>query len=367
MRMSSSTSSEGVVRRVLGEYVRAVGSAGTDGSVALAGCGAIAELEERLARHYGMRHAVCVSSATTGLMALVLALDLSTAEIVTAPISYGATVAPLLALGSKIVFADVERGTLGLDPASVRKVIGPNTRAILAVDVLGVPSDTRALREVADRAGIWYLADAAQSLGASRDGVPASACADALVVSFGPGKTVFSGGEGGAVITDNEDIYRRVLWWTQHPLRHARELGTGQVNEFALNGRMHGLAAAWANAVFDESLGRLRSHQEHCFRMLDVLSDGDWIDLPSWRGRAIRPAFFRLGAAWKSKPNVPGLEDYLAGRGYAASVGALPVRVLYKEPPFLARAGSRLSSDAACPVAEQEVARHFTLELTGEP
>src|SRR2546427_10420526 len=80
------------------------------------GTGAIAELETRLRNFYGVRHALCVSNATVGLLAIGKALGLSRDEFVTTPYTYGASVAGLLWLDNRPVFADVESDTLALDP-----------------------------------------------------------------------------------------------------------------------------------------------------------------------------------------------------------------------------------------------------------
>src|ERR1035441_3446562 len=155
----------------------------------LSGAGDVALLEARLQAHYGMQFALCVSNATTALLAIALALELAGDEFVTTPYTWGGTIAPWLILGNQPVFADIEGQTLGLDAESARGAITPGTAAILAVDVHGVPSDTASLRRLADHYGIPYIADAAQSLGAFRGGAPASSLADAVVVSFGPGKS----------------------------------------------------------------------------------------------------------------------------------------------------------------------------------
>lgn len=138
----------------------------------------MAALEARLRDLYGVRHALAVANATLGLFAIAKALGLAGTEFVTTPYTYGASLAGWLWLGCRPVFADIDPHTLALDPAAARRAITPQTRALLVVDVFGIPSDTAALRKLADEFGVWYIADAAQSLGATRGGRPASALAD---------------------------------------------------------------------------------------------------------------------------------------------------------------------------------------------
>ena len=124
----------------------------------LSGNGPVADLEKQLCALYGVRHALCVSSATMGLLAVALALDLRRSEFVTTPYTYGATLAGWLLLGNRPVFADIDPHTLTLDPESTRRTITTHSKALLAVDIYGIPSDSAALRRTADEFGIPYIA-----------------------------------------------------------------------------------------------------------------------------------------------------------------------------------------------------------------
>jgi dTDP-4-amino-4,6-dideoxygalactose transaminase len=351
---------ENAVVEAVRQYVAGTTSSAALGQIHLCGTGAVAELEDKLKRHYGMRHALCVSNGSTGLLAIALALGLEDAEFVTTPYTYGATVAGWLLLGNKPVFADIDPYTLTLDPEAVRCTIRPKTQAILAVDIYGVPADQVALRRVADEHGLWYIADAAQSLGAVRDGLPASALADALVVSFTTGKSVFAG-EGGAVLTNNTDLYEKLLWYTQHPARQRRELGLHLSNEVALNSRIHPLAAIWASAAFEESLRKLRCHQRECFKLIDVLNALGWTEPIEFTSRGLHPTFFRLTAAWKDQPAESDLLQELRNRGIRVSLASPPVRLLYQQPAFLARYRRRFRMPAPCHQAEHQARQRFCL------
>jgi perosamine synthetase len=282
------------------QYLQQARSSDALQQISLMGTGAIASLEEKLEQHYGVKYALCVSNATVGLWALVQALDLGGSEFVTTPYTYGASVAGFLQLGCQPIFADIDPHTLTLDPEAVRQVITPDTKAILAVDIFGVPCDASALRALADECGVWYLADAAQSLGAYRDGLPASSLADALVVSFTFGKSVFAG-EGGAILTDNFEIYQKLLWWTQHPMRQRRELGLDLDNEFAINCRIHPLAAVWADAIFEEALEAIDEHRSRSFSLIKALNEIGLTEPITFQEQDILPSFFRLSAAWKNQ------------------------------------------------------------------
>jgi dTDP-4-amino-4,6-dideoxygalactose transaminase len=234
------------------EYVRQM-FAESERSVCeqLEGGGAIARLEEKLRNYYGVPHCLLVNSATNGLLSLALALPIVESEIITTPRSYGATWAPFELLQNRMVYATTIRGNGNIAPTSVAKLINPNTRAILAVDWLGQPHDMFALRALCDRYGLLYLADASSSFGAVRKGRPASSLADAWVISLGPRKPLPCG-EGGAILTRNESLYKKLVYLTQHPDRYRREFSlTEYTDRQPLNARIHPLAAVIGLAQFE--------------------------------------------------------------------------------------------------------------------
>jgi perosamine synthetase len=324
----------------------------------LCGSGAVAELECKLKRYYGMRYVLCVSNATTGLLALALALELKRNEFVTSPFTYGASLAGWLLLGNKPSFADIDPLSLTLDCELARKAITTKTRALLAVDIFGNPADQLEFRKLADEFGLWYIADAAQSLGAFRNGMPGSSLADALIVSFTTGKTVFAG-EGGAVLTNNADLYQKLVWHTQHPYRQRRDIGLQLSNEFALNGRIHPLAAVWANATFEDSLRTLKQHQAESFKIIDTLNSSGLTEEIDFERHDILPAFFRLTAAWKGPARPFELLRYLEKNVVPAKLEPMPIQLIYKQTAFLAQDERSSKSIHRCLQAELQFERRF--------
>jgi dTDP-4-amino-4,6-dideoxygalactose transaminase len=320
----------------------------------LVGTGPVKELENRLCAHYHMPFAVATSNATAGLLGVGLAAGLRGAEFITTPLTYGGTLAAWLLLGARPVFADVDPRTLTLDPDSVRRKVTRRTRAILAADVLGIPCDTQALREVADELGLLYVGDAAQSLGASISGLPASSRAHVLVTSFTAGKPVFAG-EGGAVVTEDRDLYRKVVFWTQHPYRHRRELGLEVENEFGINGRPHPLGAAWAVAVFEDALAELREHQSACFRILEAAERTGLVEpvLAAWTEKGLVPSFRRVPVLARRGVESRRLVEALEKARVPVAVGPCPVRLVYRQAAFRRLCGRQRGSRVSCPVAER--------------
>lgn len=327
-----------LARSAIADYWQAVADDPTQLGMHLSGSGAVATLEAKLCEWSGKSYALCVANATIGLWAIARALDLEGAEFVTTPYTYGASLAGWLLLQNRPIFAGVDSNTLTLDPMAVRQAITPQTRAILAVDILGNPCDSAALRAIAAAYGLWYIADGAQSLGARRGGRPASVEADAIVVSFTVGKTVCAG-EGGAILTDNADLYERLVWWTQHPDRQRRDLGLGLVNELGLNARIHPLAAVVANATFGAALQRLQGYQDWCFQVIAALNASGLTQPIRFRELGMVPSFFRLAAAWQEEPQEARLIAYLVERGLAVRLEPLPFSRIDRQPAFIAQYG----------------------------
>lgn len=187
--------------------------------------------EEAAAEHLGVRHAVAVSSGTTGLMLTYQALGLA-GEVVVPSFTFMATVSALVWAGTRPVFADVIAGTTNLDPAAAEAAVTPRTSAIVATHNHGNPADIDELREVAARRGVRLVFDAAHGFGSLYKGAPVGAQGDANVFSLSSTK-LLAAGEGGVVATDDDALAGRV--------RVGREYGNGGDYDSAfagLNGRM---------------------------------------------------------------------------------------------------------------------------------
>jgi dTDP-4-amino-4,6-dideoxygalactose transaminase len=165
--------------------------------------------EQALAAHLGVKHALGASSGTAALHLAVLAAGIGPGdEVVTTPMTWVSTANVLLHSGARPIFADVEPGTLNLDPARVAEAITPRTRALLPVHFAGLPCDQDALRSIADAHDLAIVEDAAHALGAAYRGRPIGTFGDATMFSFHPAKNLTTG-EGGALVTDCDAIAAR--------------------------------------------------------------------------------------------------------------------------------------------------------------
>lgn len=164
----------------------------------------LAQFEQAIADHLGVKYAVGVSSCTSGLMLTYRGLGL-TGEVVVPSFTFMATVSALVWCGLRPVYADVNPGTTNLDPASAEAAITPRTSAIVGVHNFGNPAEIDALQEIARRHDLKLIFDAAHGFGALYQGKPVGAQADAQVYSLSPTKLLITG-EGGIVASNHAEL-----------------------------------------------------------------------------------------------------------------------------------------------------------------
>jgi perosamine synthetase len=164
------------------------------------------QFEEAFAAAVGTRHAVAVSSGTAGLhLGVRLAGAGPGDEVVTSPFSFVASANCALYEGAEPVFADIDPATFNLDPAAVEAAITPRTRAIVPVHIFGMPCRIDEINAIAARHGIPVVEDAAEALGARRQGRLVGTHGNPAVFAFYPNKQITTG-EGGMVTTDDDEV-----------------------------------------------------------------------------------------------------------------------------------------------------------------
>lgn len=176
----------------------------------------VERFENAICSFVGAKHGVAVSSGTAALHAAMFALGIGPGdEVIVPPMTFAASANCVMYQGGTPVFADVEEGTLLIDPLKVEKLITPATRAIIGVDYAGYTCDWDSLKTIADKYGLALVADSCHALGAEYKGRKAGTLADMTIFSFHPVKHITTG-EGGMVVTDDECLANRARIFRNH-------------------------------------------------------------------------------------------------------------------------------------------------------
>ncbi len=184
----------------------------------------VEELEKALAEFTEAKYAVAVSNGTAALHCACMAAGIGPGdEVITTPLTFAASANCILYCGGRPVFADVDPETYNIDPQSIEKHITERTKAVVAVDFTGQAVKMKEIRELCDKHKLVFIEDAAHAIGTKYDGRPVGSLADLTCFSFHPVKTI-TAGEGGAVTTNNEEYYKRLVLAHTHGITHEEEL-----------------------------------------------------------------------------------------------------------------------------------------------
>lgn len=201
--------------------------------------GEVQAFEREFAAYVGVRHAIGVNSGTDALILALRALDVAGGEVITTPLTAIATIAAIVAAGATPVVVDVRPDTLTLDPAAVARAVNPRTKAVVPVHLYGCPADMGAILDLARRHKLRVVEDCAQSAGARWNGQRTGALGDVGCFSFYPTKNLGAIGDGGAVVTNDDELadrMRRLRQYGWDDKRTAQEPG--------LNSRLDEVQAA---------------------------------------------------------------------------------------------------------------------------
>jgi len=221
----------------------------------------VSEIEERLASFAGVGHAVGVSSGTDALQIAMMAEGIGPGDAVFLPaFTYTATAEVPLVLGATPVFVDVEEDSFNISLPDLRARIAAviaegrlRPRAVVGVDLFGLPAEWPAIEAICAEHGMFALDDAAQAFGAALHGRRLGGWGDAAALSFYPTKTLGCYGDGGMILTDDAakaELYRSLRTHGEGKTRY-------EVERTGMNGRLDSLQAAVLLAklpLFDDEI-----------------------------------------------------------------------------------------------------------------
>jgi len=187
--------------------------------------------EENLCKFTGAKNAITCASGTDALLLAMMALDIKPGdEVITTPFTFIATAETIALLKAKPVFVDIDETTYNIDPSKIEAAITPKTKGIISVSLYGQPSDLNAINEIAKKYNLFHIIDGAQSFGATYKNKAEVHHADIYTTSFFPAKPLGCFGDGGAVLTNNDELadkMRMLRIHGQNKRYHHKYIGLG--------------------------------------------------------------------------------------------------------------------------------------------
>ena len=225
----------------------------------------VKELENELSRFSNSKHVLCCSSGTDALLLALLGLKLQPGDGVIVPsftFASSAEVMPLL--GAVPIFIDVEETTFNLDPTKLKDTLdtanemGVKVKGIMSVGLFGQPADMKPIKDFAIKNDLWVLDDAAQSFGGEYDNQKVGNLCEVTATSFFPAKPLGCYGDGGAIFTNDEEIYEIANSSHVHGMGKTRY----EYDRIGMNARMSTIQAAILLEKLEIFPGEIKKRQE---------------------------------------------------------------------------------------------------------
>ena len=236
----------------------------------------VRSFEEHFAERHGAAFCVGVSSGTAALHAAMMALEIGDGDEVIVPVNtFFASPEAVSLAGATPVFVDCEAEYYNIDPEKIQAAVTPRTKAIMAVHLYGQPAQIDRISEIAKKNGLKLIEDCAQAHIAEFKGQSVGTFGECGCFSFYPGKNLGAYGEGGAVVTNDEGLYRRIMMIRDHgmPQKYHHEI-------IGHNYRMEG----FQGAILDVKLKYLdrwtETRRENAVFYRDALKDCSDVVLP---------------------------------------------------------------------------------------
>ncbi|MEL7310263.1 MAG: DegT/DnrJ/EryC1/StrS aminotransferase family protein [Pseudomonadota bacterium] len=238
--------------------------------------------ESEFAEYHLVSHSIAVANGTLALELALAALDIGPGDdVIVTPRSYFASVSTVVQRGARPIFADVCPDSQNLTPQSIEEALTPATKAILPVHLAGWPCDMQGIMSIADARGIAVIEDCAQAHGARIDGKPIGSFGDCAAFSFCQDKIMTTGGEGGALLIRDQDVFERAWSLKDHGKSRARTLSNDHPVGFRW---LHeGIGSNWRLTELQSALASWQLEQ------LD-----SWVDARNANADFLRQAFERL-------------------------------------------------------------------------
>lgn len=233
-------------------------------------------LAKEFAEYSGAKHGVCTSSGSTGLFAALKVAGIGPGdEVITVSNTFIATVNAIILAGARPVFADIDSRTFNMDVDSLRSVITSKTKAIVPVHLYGLMAPMPEIMEIAEERSLIVIEDACQAHGADIQGKRAGSFGDMSAFSFYPSKLLNTAGDGGIVLTKDDETAEKISRFINHGRKSQYEY-----SEFGFNFRLSELQAAVVRIHLKDIDNEISSRRRVAGFYDEHLQNIDGIDLP---------------------------------------------------------------------------------------
>ena len=318
-------------------------------------------IEDKLAQYVGSKHAVSCASGTDALLMALMACNIGPGDaVLTTPFTFIATAEVISLLGATPVFVDIDPVTYNIDPKKLEKRIseikvdkkGLQPKAVIPVDLFGLPSDYDAIKIIAEENKLIIIEDAAQSFGSEYKGAKACSFGDIACTSFFPAKPLGCFGDGGMCFTNDDTI--------SGALKSIRVHGQGGDKydniRIGINGRLDTLQAAILLAKFEIFPTEIECRQTVAMRYADLLKQRSSLIIPTVP-RGYRSAWAQYSILAQDTDKRKAIMDGLNRAG-------IPTAIYYPKPLHLQGAFSFLNyKRGAFPVSEEISMRIFSIPM----
>ena len=332
--------------------------------------------EEEFAKYFGAKYATAVSSGTASIHSALGALRLNVGcEVISSPITDPGAVAPILFQNCIPVFADVDPETFNMDPKSLEERITPKTKAVIVAHIAGQPCDMDPIMEIAEEHNLTVIEDCSQAHDALYKGRKAGTIGHVGCFSLMSGKHITSGGQGGMMITDDEELY----WNAKRFADRGKPFGTTAEGNIFLgnNYRMTELEAAIGRVQLRKLPKIVEARRRFVARLEKEMKDLETVRLGKVIEGAVSSYWFVFLRVYESRLKVTMEEFGRAVRAEGIPVGGKYDHLVYEKPwirdrrtygdsqcpwvcPFW---GGTIKYEGSCPNARRAIDTHLVLPI----
>ena len=316
----------------------------------------VKELEEAIANYCGVAHAIGVSSGTDALLIALMAENIGPGdEVITTPYTFFATGGSIARTGATPVFVDIDPVSYNIDPTLIEEKVTDKTRAIMPVHLYGQVADMKSILDIAKHHNLVVIEDGAQAIGAEHNRTRAGAFGDYGCFSFFPSKNLGAFGDGGVVVTDNEEKAERLTRLRAHgskPKYYHQIIGG--------NFRLDALQAAVVSVKLQHLDAWTAARQQNAQRYDTLFSETELVSNKTITLPSVGTERHIFNQYVIRVPKRDQLREYLKEKGIGNEV-------YYPVPLHLQECFAHLGyQDGDCPVSEEAAEQTIALPIYPE-